>query len=96
MGYWENKDEVYSNTSKWITLDNTGTPVAGKNFQGQNVRHHRFPEAYNYTSDTITPNLSKSIHPSATNYNLVNILGIQLSDVVIPDELASKVRKINI
>ena len=96
MGYWENKDEVYSNTSKWITLDATGTPVAGKNFQGQNVRHHKFPEAYNYTSDTITPNLSKSIHPSATDYNVVNILGIQLSDIVIPDELAGKVKKINI
>ena len=96
MGYWENKDEVYSNTSKWITLDNTSTPVPGKDFQGQNVRHHKFPEAYNYTSDTITPDLTKSMHPSAVNYNLVNLLGIQLSDVVIPDELVGKVKKINI
>lgn len=95
MGYWENKDEVYSNEDKWLTLAANGTLVAN-NLKGTNVRHHKFPEAYNYTSDTITPNLSKSMHPSATDYNVVNILGIQLSDVVIPDELAGKVKKINI
>jgi hypothetical protein len=96
MGYWENKDETYSTTSKWITLDNTGTAVPGKDFQGQNVRHHKFPEAYNHNLENLTPDLTKSMHPSAVNYNLVNILGIQLSDVTIPDELAGKVAKINI
>ena len=95
MGYWENKDEVYSNADKWLTLAADGSLVAD-NLKGTNVRHHKFPEAYNYTSDTITPNLSKSIHPSATDYNVVNILGIRLSDIVIPDELAGKVKKINI
>ncbi len=95
MGYWENKDEFYSNTDKWLTLAADGS-IISDNLKGTNVRHHKFPEAYNFTSDTITPNLSKSMHPSATNYNLVNILGIRLSDVVIPDELAGKVKKINI
>jgi hypothetical protein len=96
MGYWENRDEIYSNTNKWITLDATSTPIPGKDFQGQNVRHHKFPEAYNHDITTLTPNLPKSIHPSNTNYNVVNLLGIKLSDVVIPDELVSKVKKINI
>jgi hypothetical protein len=96
MGYWENKDEVYSNTSRWITLDNTGTAVPGKDYSGQNVRHHKFPEAYNHDITTLAPNLAKSIHPSNINYNLVNILGIQLSDVIIPDELAGKIIKVNI
>jgi hypothetical protein len=95
MGYWENKDEVYSNTNKWETRAADGSLISD-NLKGTNVRHHKFPEAYNYSSDTITPNLSKSIHPSATDYNVVNILGIQLSDIVIPDELAGKVKKINI
>ena len=95
MGYWENKDELYSNEDKWLTLAADGSLIAD-NLKGTNVRHHKFPEAYNYTSDTITPNLTKSIHPSATNYNIVNILGIRVSDVVIPDELAGKVKKINI
>jgi len=96
MGYWENKDEVYSNADKWVTLDATGTPVSNKDYRGQNIRHHKFPEAYNHNLETLTPYLFKSIHKSDTNYNLVNLLGIQLSDIVIPDELAGKVVKINI
>ena len=96
MGYWENKDENYSLSDKWLTLDNTSTPVPGKDYRGQNVRHHKFPEAYNHDLVTLIPDLTKSIHPSAVNYNLVNILGIQLSDIVIPDELTNKVKKINI
>jgi len=96
MGYYENKDENYSLSDKWITLDSTGTPISGKDYRGQNVRHHKFPEAYNHNLETLTPYAFKSMHPSATNYNLVNLLGIQLSDVVIPDELVGKVKKINI
>lgn len=95
MGYWENENENYSLEDRWLTLASDGSLVSSA-LKGSNVRHHKFPEAYNYNSETITPNLAKSIHPNNSNYNIVNLLGIRLSDIVIPDELVGKVKKINI
>ena len=98
MGYWENKDEVYDASTRWSIKAANGS-VTSTDLQGANVRHHKFPEAYNHDAATLTPNLTKSIHPDTSvtpNYNLVNLLGIQLSDIVIPDELVGKVKKVNI
>ena len=98
MGYWENKDEVYASSTRWSTKDINGN-IVSTDLQGANVRHHKFPEAYNHDAATLTPDLAKSIHPdtSATpNYNIVNLLGIQLSDIVIPIELTGKVKRVNI
>lgn len=95
MGYWENENENYSNEDRWLTLDSAGSLISSA-LKGSKVRHHKFPEAYNYSADTITPNLTKSIHPDNTNYNIVNLLGIKLSNIVIPDELVGKIKKINL
>ena len=101
MAYWENKDEVYSDENKWITLNSGGSVVSGKDFRGQKVRHHKFPEAYNCaitpnSSNEIVPDLLKSIHPDNASYNIVNLLGVQLSNIVLPTSISSKVKKINL
>ena len=88
MGYWENESEVYFDNQSWVVKDATGAQTA--NYQGNKVRHHKFPEAYNSTTS------AKSIHPSSTNYNIVNILGVQLSNIVIPNEYYDKVKNIKL
>jgi hypothetical protein len=88
MGYWENESETYFDNQSWVVKNASGVQTA--NYQGNKVRHHKFPEAYNsYASN-------KSIHPSTTNYNLVNILGVQLSNIVIPNEYIGKVKNIKL
>jgi hypothetical protein len=91
MGYWENDNENYANRNSWLVLDANGTPTG--DYRTDKVRHHRFPEPYNAT----TP--SKSIHPSTgltADYSIVNILGVELSNIVIPVEYTGKVKKIKL
>jgi hypothetical protein len=90
MAYWENENETYENLDKWKLKNADGTFVFGLTNVGKKVRHHKFPEAYNAS----TP--SKRMHPSNTNYNIVNILGVELSNVVIPNEYSGKVKKIKL
>lgn len=87
MGYWENKDEIYSNNGSWIVKDANGTQV--DSFEGENVRHHKFPEPFSNVQN-------RRLHPNNTDYNIVNVLGIQLSNLVIPVELQNKVKKVNL
>lgn len=88
MGYWENDNENYTNTNSWLVLDVNGNVT--DDYRTNKVRHHRFPEPYNLN----TP--SKSIHPSTTDYSVVNILGVELSDIVIPAKYVGKVKKIKL
>lgn len=83
MGYWENENEFYSNESKWLTLDKGGNPVSFSDFRGSNVRHHKFPEAY-----STTPGKVNMIEDS----NTVNILGVELENIVIPEAYTDKVK----
>lgn len=90
MGYWENDNENYADRSSWLVVDLYGNPT-GDN-RGGKVRHHRFPEPF-----VVSGFLDKdSIHPSSTDYSLVNILGVELSNIVIPIEYATKVKKIKL
>jgi len=88
MGYWENDNENYANRNSWLVLDAFGTPTG--DYKTQKVRHHKFPEPYNATTS------SKSIHPSITDYSVVNILGVELSNIVIPVAYVGKVKKIKL
>jgi hypothetical protein len=39
MGYWENRNEFYSNEDKWNSSN-----IGGEDLRGKPVRHHKFPE----------------------------------------------------
>ena len=91
MGYWENDNENYADRSSWLVVDQYGNPTG--NYKTQKVRHHRFPEPYNATTS------AKSIHPSTgvgADYSIVNILGVELSNIVIPIAYVGKVKKIKL
>jgi len=90
MAYWENENETYPNLDRWKVKNADGTVIPGLINANRKVRHHKFPEAYNATDS------NKSIHPSNGNYNVVNILGVELANVVIPDEYAGKVKKVKL
>jgi hypothetical protein len=93
MGYWENKDESYSIENKWLVYNAAGTQIG--NFKQEKVRHHKFPEPTTIPySDPPISTQANFIHPSDTNYNIVNILGIELSNIVIPTQYIGKIRKI--
>ena len=90
MGYWENYSEEYLDNDSWTVKDAAGSQT--NSFIGENVRHHKFPEpttaAYGTTSK------ANYIHPSDSNYNLVNLLGVQLDDITIPDAYAGKIKNV--
>ena len=103
MGFWENQNENYSNTDNWLIKDAFGDlpePPLPNNIKGQKVRHHKFPHAsknngfqlhINSTDSDTTPTAITS-----ANYEQINILGINLTSIVIPNELSTKVKKVNI
>ena len=90
MGYWENDNENYADRNSWLVVDAYGAPI-GDN-RGGKVRHHRFPEPF-VTSGFLDKD---SIHPSSTDYSQVNILGVELSNIVIPVAYIGKVKKIKL
>ena len=98
MGFWENQNENYSTTDNWLVRDNIGQQTG--NFKSQKVRHHRFPHASKNNGFQLHVNSTGSeVSPTpmiSANYDQVNILGIDLTYVTIPDELATKVKKVNI
>jgi hypothetical protein len=81
MQYWENENEFYSQEDKWIVRDKTG--VILENLRGINVRHHRFPPAYNNNGGI--PNM-------IVGGNLVNVLGFAPVNIVIPDAWKDKIK----
>lgn len=100
MAYWENQNETYSNEAKWIVLNADGTQntaLPNDDFRGQKVRHHKFPGPY---TEQIAvpdyPNPAENIHASNVNYNIVNVLGVKLSNIVIPTAYIGKVKKIKL
>lgn len=96
MGYWENTDEKYSLENKWLVLNSDGTPntsLPNYNFKGQNVRHHKFPTAY--TRYTNGPNMISNVDGTG-GQPITEVLGIKLSNIVIPDEYVGKIKKIKI
>jgi hypothetical protein len=99
MGFWQNENETYANTNNWLIKNSAGVTQVN-NFKGQKVRHHRFPHASKNTGYQLHVNSTGSeVSPAAmvsTDYEQVNILGIDLTSVTIPTELANKIKKVNI
>ncbi len=91
MSYWENSNETYSNEDSWLIKDSNGNVI--DDLKGQNVRHHKFPSAYN-TNITDNP---KMIDPNNTNSKTeIEILGVELKNIVIPAEFIGKVKSIKV
>lgn len=91
MSYWENLNELYSNEDSWLVKNSAGTIV--NDFRGQNVRHHKFPSAYN-TSIADNPQM---IDPNNTGSTTeIEILGIELKSITIPTEFLGKIKKIKL
>lgn len=82
MGYWENQNEKYPDNENWDVKNETGTVI--DTFRNDNVRHHKFPDPFQHDI---------KMHKNYTggDYGEVNILGVKLHNIVIPDELADKV-----
>lgn len=71
MSYWENRNEVYSDDFP--------------DFAGQNVRHHKFPSLKYFKDQGDIYYTDEAMTTAGNNY--VGIMGIIVSNVVIPDEL---------
>jgi hypothetical protein len=88
MGYWENQNETYPNDDEYDgTEDYDANAIAGGlDLRGDKVRHHRFPSIRGLKAKN--PDFS-----GATNYmkDIFTIMGINVSNVVIPSEIADKV-----
>lgn len=86
MGYWENQTELYPNTDDFnSTVDYLGNSLGGEDLRGTPVRHHKFP----------TIATCKERHYSTnSNYGIteLDVLGIDISNVVIPADIADKVQ----
>lgn len=74
MGYWENENELYPNTDSFSPLNGS------EDLRNKRVRHHRFP----------TIRTLRDAYPSAKPFigiDRMYVLGIELSNVIIPDEI---------
>jgi hypothetical protein len=104
MAYWENSNELYPYNENWVVRNAAGTQT--DDFRSTNVRHHKFPHAsksqmwiyneeglpdYQFHVNTTTADLT------SLQYGRVNIQGVKLSNIVIPDTLGlGTVKKINV
>ena len=104
MAYWENANELYPYNENWLVKNAAGTQT--DDFRSTNVRHHKFPHAsknqlwvsggegdaqVQFHTNTTASNLT------SLQYGQVNIQGIKLSNIVIPDTLGfGTVKKINV
>lgn len=78
MGYWENQNEIYPSTSTF----NNGTI----DLRGQKVRHHRMP-TFDYLTGT-----TYSATSTVGVTELIR-LGIDVTGVIIPAEVQSKIKR---
>ena len=80
LGFWENADETYDNTTDWDVKDSSGSNTAS--FKNQKIRHHKMPGPEN-------------IQQSAEIYQTAN-LGLKISNIILPAELENEIDKIKI
>ena len=82
MGFWENDNETYPVGKDWEVwdVDSNGDGFKVDTLTGANVRHHRFP------STVDKPIFTTSGH----------ILGFQLKNFKIPNDIAKKVKAVKV
>lgn len=77
--YWENATELYPDT-----IDYDSTALGGPNLRNQPVRHHKMP-----THHWVMNNFN--VGDTTYGRSKLDILGIKLSNIVIPAELQNQV-----
>jgi hypothetical protein len=80
LGYWENQNEFYPNTSDWDILDSDGTGL-GTN-RGTHVRHHKMPNP-------------QYLQTNGNNTSEYKRLGLVFSNIRLPQELEDEIVAIN-
>lgn len=77
MGVWINENERYPDT-----IDYDSTSIGGENLRGQSVRHHRFPSVVW---------CKENLYAGDPEYGKtkLDLMGVRVSGVQIPSELAS-------
>ena len=80
MSYWENQNELYPDTDDFISPN-------GRELKGTNVKHHRFP-----SMKAGFDNIQGATYTLNSENKSIPIYGIEVSDVIIPTEIASKVK----
>ena len=86
MGFWENVNETYPTGDDWeiwevINGIGSQVDVGNVSLEGENVRHHRFPH-----------NDADLFFDGTGSSNNYTVQGFKLSDIQIPDSIASKVK----
>jgi len=78
-GVWENQSELYPNDENYNSL-----ALGGENLKGQKVRHHKMPSMHF---------MKNVVYSGIPDYgrSVLDILGLKLSNVIIPAELVGKV-----
>lgn len=78
-GVWQNQDEVYPNHPQFDS-----TSIGGEDLRGKKVRHHRMP-SLRYCK--------QNFYQGEPEYmkNRLDLLGLEISNVIVPPELVGKV-----
>lgn len=81
MGFWENDNEVYPNDSAF-----NGSSLGNPDLRNDNVRHHRMPRLDELTQEYYSGDSSVGVT------HLIK-LGISVSNVIIPADIQSKIKR---
>ena len=78
-GIWQNQDETYPNHPQFDS-----SAIGGEDLRGKKVRHHRMP-SLRYCKE--------NFYQGETEYmkSKLDLLGLEISNVIVPPELAGKV-----
>lgn len=88
MGYWENMNETYPDTSDWDIKDQNNTVIG--TLRNTNIKHHKFPHPQDATLKMHTE------QGSGQDYEKFNILGVKLSNIKLPADILATVESINV
>ena len=93
MGFWENENEIYPDNDSFdnsASFNISSTPVTLTDITGQNVRHHKFPSLH-FLSDELYGPAGSQTYLGFGKSDMPR-LGINVSNVILPDELQGKVK----
>ena len=81
LGYWENENELYPNTSEYLIwdVDSFGNGIPAGDLRNEKVRHHRMPS------------LKKLANPIDPTTSSVKVVGINLTDIKFPNYIRDEI-----
>lgn len=80
LGYWENQNEFYPNTEDFDIVNSSGTVIG--TLRDKKVRHHKMP--------------SHGRHGYLNTVKQCNILGLEITDIYLPDDIKEQIQNIEI